>query len=271
MLLDFSYRMTLEFSDPVEDQYFVMRCIPRDTDRQKLTALNTEVEPDTVIHRDTDGLGNRMLYGLIREEHDRFCLSVSGTVETTGSLYEEYEDRSSADLFRYLTPSGYTQPGQELLSVCRMLTETAPDDDYGRLLHFAGYVRDNITYLPGATDVHTTAEAALKQRKGVCQDYAHVLIALLRLTGIPARYVAGLMRGEGESHAWVEANCNGYWYGIDPTNNLLTDDSYIKFSHGRDYEDCMVSRGIFRNPRAMQTMGIAVSVVPGDQETAPQQ
>ena len=271
MLLDFRYRMALEFSDPVEDQYFVMRCIPRDTDRQKLTELRTEVEPDTVIRRDTDGLGNSMLYGLIREKHTGFLLTVSGTVETTGSLYEEYEDPSAVELFRYTAPSGYTQPGPELLSAYTMLAETAPADDYGRLIHYARYVRDTMEYLPGTTDVHTTAEEALRLRKGVCQDYAHVLITLLRLAGIPARYAAGLMKGEGESHAWVEANCSGYWYGIDPTNNLLVDDSYIKFSHGRDYEDCMVSRGIFRNPRAIQTMGIAVSVVPEDQEAAPQQ
>lgn len=271
MLLDFRYRMDLEFSDPVEDQYFVLRCIPRDTDRQRLIGLDTEVGPHTAVYRDTDGLGNHMLYGLIRQPHSSFTLAVSGKVETTGSLYEEYEDPSDIGLQRYLAPSGYTQPGPELISLYRELAGTAPDDDYGRMLHFGRYVRDNMTYVPGSTDVHTTAEEAVSLRKGVCQDYAHVLTALLRMAGIPARYVTGLMRGEGESHAWVEANCRGYWYGIDPTNDMLVDDSYIKFTHGRDYEDCMVSRGIFRNPLAVQTMGIAVSVAPGEQTGQPQQ
>ena len=157
MLLDFRYRMALEFSDPVEDQYFVMRCIPRDTDRQKLTELSTEVEPDTAVRSDTDGLGNSMLYGLIREKHTSFLLTVSGTVETTGSLYEEHEDPSAVELFRYTAPSGYTQPGPELLSAYTMLAETAPADDYGRRIHYARYVRDTMEYLPGTTDVHTTA------------------------------------------------------------------------------------------------------------------
>jgi transglutaminase-like putative cysteine protease len=89
-----------------------------------------------------------------------------------------------------------------------------------------------------------------------------VYIAILRMAGIPARYTVGMMQGEGESHAWAEANCNGYWYGIDPTNALLINESYIKISHGRDYGDCMISRGIFSNPRAVQTMKVGVSVCP---------
>ena len=102
----------------------------------------------------------------------------------------------------------------------------------------------------------------MKIGAGVCQDYSHVLLSLLRMAGMPARYVVGLMQGEGESHAWVEANCRGYWYGIDPTNHLLINESYIKLAHGRDYGDCMISRGISRNPRAIQTMDVSVSVNP---------
>ena len=262
MLLDFRYEMALDFSDPVEDQYFLLQCIPRDTERQKLIELRTEVEPDADVSMDTDGIGNRRIYGLIRQAHSTFRLRVSGQAETTGSLYEGYQDPSDVELYRYIVPSAYTQPGPGLQALYSEWAMTAPEDAYGRLIHFGNCAKKILTYVPGTTDVHTTAEEALRLGKGVCQDFAHLLIALLRMDGIPARYVAGLMMGEGESHAWVEANCKGYWYGIDPTNDLLVDGNYIKFTHGRDYEDCMVSRGIFRNPRAIQTMGIAVSVSP---------
>ena len=69
--------------------------------------------------------------------------------------------------------------------------------------------------------------------------------SLLRMEGIPARYVVGMMTGEGSSHAWVEALCNGYWYGFDPTNNKLVNADYIRVSCGRDSADCSVIRGNF--------------------------
>ena len=71
------------------------------------------------------------------------------------------------------------------------------------------------------------------------------MLSLLRMEGIPARYVTGMLVGEGASHAWVEALCGGYWYGFDPTNDLLVDDSYIRVSCGRDSADCAIIRGTF--------------------------
>lgn len=90
-----------------------------------------------------------------------------------------------------------------------------------------------------------SAETAFARREGVCQDYSHVMLSLLRMEGIPARYVTGMMVGEGASHAWVEAQCCGYWYGFDPTNDLLVDDSYIRAACGRDSADCDIIRGTF--------------------------
>ncbi len=98
----------------------------------------------------------------------------------------------------------------------------------------------------GATDARTTAEQAFQKGEGVCQDYAHCALALLRYYHIPCRYAAGIICGEGESHAWIEAECNGYLYGFDPTNNLLVSDGYLKFSGGRDAADCAVNRGVFK-------------------------
>lgn len=89
-------------------------------------------------------------------------------------------------------------------------------------------VYTHFKYVTGSTQIHATAEEALKLGEGVCQDYAHIMLSLLRIEGIPCRYVVGIMQGEGASHAWTEVLCNGYWYGFDPTNNKLVDDEYIK-------------------------------------------
>lgn len=260
MLLDFSYCMDLEFSDPVKDQYFALQCIPRDTDRQRLVELSVNVRPDTNILMDVDGLGNHKLYGSIRDEHDDFCLTVNGRVETCAAPQEEYEDPASPDVARYAVATPFTMPGVKLREAYANWFGSAPKGAYDSLTYFSRLVHDELSYAPGTTDVLTTAEEAFCQGSGVCQDYAHILIAILRLAGIPARYVTGLIPGEGESHAWVEANCQGYWYGFDPTNDLLVNESYIKFCHGRDCEDCMVSRGIFSNPLARQTMKITANV-----------
>lgn len=80
---------------------------------------------------------------------------------------------------------------------------------------------------------------------GVCQDYAHILTALCRAAGIAARYAAGMMTGEGASHAWTEVWDGQFWHGLDPTHNCLVDERYIKLSHGRDFMDAAVDRGCF--------------------------
>ena len=106
-------------------------------------------------------------------------------------------------------------------------------------------LRARFSYKSGVTRVETTAEQALELGCGVCQDYAHILIALCRALGVPARYVAGIQEGTGETHAWVEIYDNGYWVGIDPTNHKMVDERYLKLSHGRDFADCGINRGLF--------------------------
>ena len=260
MLLTYRYEMDLEFTQPVTDQYFSVMCIPRETERQKPVSISVFTDPDTHAGMDTDGLGNPFVYGVIHEPHSSFRLVSEGTTEQTGSLHEEYEDPDAPGMTRYRVQSAFTQPGPALSGLYRKWIKTAPADDYGRMLHFGNCVQEELSYVSGSTGVDTTAEQAAEAGTGVCQDYAHVMIALLRMSGIPARYVTGMMSGEGQTHAWVEANCLGYWYGIDPTNNALADSSYIKFSHGRDYQDCMISRGIFTNPFARQSTDVNVIV-----------
>ncbi len=103
----------------------------------------------------------------------------------------------------------------------------------------------DFAYRKAATDVTTTAEQALERGGGVCQDYAQIFLALLRLAGIPARYVTGILEGEGQSHAWVEIALGGYWYGLDPTNDCAVAYAHVKIGSGRDFADCRISQGVF--------------------------
>jgi transglutaminase-like putative cysteine protease len=116
------------------------------------------------------------------------------------------------------------------------------------------YVYENFKYIKGITNVSTTVEEIWKLKAGVCQDFAHILLVMLRYMGIPARYVSGYicgqkneMRGEGATHAWVEAYLPDYgWLGLDPTNNCIVDDLHVKLAIGRNFEDCSPVKGTYK-------------------------
>ena len=118
----------------------------------------------------------------------------------------------------------------------------------------------NFCYRSWTTNTATTAQQALDQGCGVCQDYAHIFIALCRLCGVPARYAAGFMFGEGVTHAWAEVYDGSGWIGIDPTNNRMTGDEYIKICDGRDAPDCIINKGVFFGSVAQhQTVHVKVT------------
>ena len=123
-------------------------------------------------------------------------------------------------------------------------------------------LHQDFTYQSGSTGIRTGAEEAFRQGCGVCQDYAHILIALLQLSGIPARYVTGLLIGEGVSHAWVEIWHDHKWYGLDPTNRMWVDDKHIRIGVGRDARDCLINRGIMHGGgEQMQTVAVSVKEI----------
>ncbi|SFC57056.1 transglutaminase family protein [Flavobacterium phragmitis] len=129
------------------------------------------------------------------------------------------------------------------------------------------YVFENFTYTKGITNIETTVDEILAHKKGVCQDFAHILLQLLRTAGIPSRYVSGYicpnesgLRGEGATHAWVEIYTpNQGWIGLDPTNNIWTMDNHVRLSVGRNFGDCTPIKGTFKG-LARQTLSVCVSI-----------
>lgn len=218
--------------------------IPSDTERQQISELKIEISDSPPYSITSDHFHNHKFYGHIEAAHQTFEIKVSGRARTGLDIFEEYtEDPFHYSLFKAQTP--LTVPGKTLTAYHAALGLGEIDGTYEKVLHVMHRLHEDFAYIPGLTEVHESAENAFVLGKGVCQDYAHIMIALLRAEQIPARYVVGMMQGEGYSHAWVEALCNGYWYGFDPTNEKLVNDEYIRVSCGRDSNDCSIIRGYF--------------------------
>lgn len=136
------------------------------------------------------------------------------------------------------------------------------------------YIYANFKYIKGITNIETTVQEILELRSGVCQDFAHVMLEILRSAGIPSRYVSGYicpnkngMRGEGATHAWIEAWIPGNgWTGIDPTNNVWVTNHHVKLAVGRNFNDCSPVKGTFKGP-ARQSLSVYVSVGYEDGQT----
>lgn len=236
----FEYITRLEFSDNITNHCFTLRCTPFSDGRQTISEAFCEILPETGrIWRSRDSFGNILVCGRMDEPHKDFSFRVCGEAHIYHSCEAVGE---AAPYYRFHTP--LTVPGEKILSFYEN-KKTAETSNLSRAISFSKSLYTAMTYKKGVTTTATTAEQALELGCGVCQDYAHILLSLLRIERIPCRYVSGLAFESGETHAWVEVYEKGIWTGIDPTHNSLIGDHYIKFCHGRDYNDCPIEQGIY--------------------------
>ena len=256
--LEFSYSMKIEFSAPVVRHCFSLRCLPFNNTWQRIRELFIDVSPHNVLTETADGFGNRILTDRITEPHTLFSVYVNGIAEID---FPKKEKEPLNGIYKY--PSQHTACGPLLTAfVAEARPACAGKTPTETAQALMGMLRTRFSYQSGITGVQTTAEEALSLGQGVCQDYAHILIALCRALGVPARYVAGIQEGTGETHAWVEFYDGGYWIGIDPTNDKMVDERYLKLSHGRDFADCGINRGLFVGGCSQkQTVEAAVRVL----------
>ncbi len=258
--LRFQYHMSLSFDMPVQEHHFTLKCLPQSDDRQAVESLTYDVYPNYFISRSKDSFGNDSIYGYCKEEHQRFLIDVRGMIQVESAPAVSMADGSRADIYKYQTE--HTRPGAALREYHAALLQASGEGTLRRAEYLMHRLHRDMAYEQGVTTVATTAEEAMRLRKGVCQDYAHVLLSLCRMEKIPCRYVVGMMLGEGLSHAWVEVYDAGAWAALDPTNDCIIDDGYIKISCGRDYKDCLLNQGIFTGSsgRATQKQEISVFV-----------
>lgn len=255
--------MSLQFDSFVKEHSFTLKCCPRSDYRQKIENLTVLVYPKGAISSTMDSFGNRTIYGYAQNPHEHFSFLVSGNAVTGISDYVPVGENSMFALFKYHTR--YTTPGPHIREFAKKFVFSPDTRAYDKAVTFMEGIYDNFCYVPNVTTMQTTAEDAIALGKGVCQDYSHILLSLCRMEHIPSRYVAGMMVGEGVSHAWVEICDGGRWFQLDPTNRVVVTDSHIKISSGRDCSDCIINQGVFTG-RVRQRQMIKVRV---DERQAP--
>ena len=237
-VLHFFYDTLLEFAQPVRAHAFVLRCLPPSFSGQEILDVSLDLKPRVPYALQKDSFGNLLEIGRIEAPHSRFRYTVRGSVRRDDS--RKVKEPCPA---LFSLPSPYTRESAAMRAFLEGLS--LPDAPKARAWALSEAVRGYLEYVPGSTGVATTAAEAFSAGRGVCQDFAHVYLALARRAGLSARYVNGLPEGEGESHAWCEVWLDGIWTGIDPTRGQWADEGYLRLNTGRDFGDCPMERGVF--------------------------
>ena len=254
------------YSSPIRHCMLSLCLKPRSDARQRLLAFDLATAPPAAFNSETDIFGNTKHILNVHGEHASLELVTRSTVERErpsqlpDSLGPDAweEIRSLPDSFDYWDfthPSTYARPSPALTSFVDEMHITADNDPLESLVRLSDTLHGSFQYVPGSTSAASPIEETLKSRQGVCQDYAHVMIAIARSWHIPTRYVSGYLYVEGQdgepelqyaSHAWVECRLPGQgWVGFDPTNRCLASERHIRVGVGRDYHDVAPVRGIF--------------------------
>jgi transglutaminase-like putative cysteine protease len=268
MRLDIQYRCSFEYAALVRHSQNELRACPTSDERQTVLSYRVSTAPSARVLSFEDYWGTRVDTFGIREPHIVLEVVAEATVETRAvpllarsAHLDRLADTEFLDVHReYLEPTAHASWGSEVTSEARRQVELVGSDVVSAVLAIHRRVRSTMTYAPGTTYVGVDVEEVLATRRGVCQDYAHLAVAMCRSVGIPARYVSGYLftrndatgeEVEGDvvqvqTHAWFEAAVPGVgWLALDPTNGIEVGRRHVKIGHGRDYDDVPPLRGMY--------------------------
>ncbi|MCE0499189.1 MAG: transglutaminase family protein [Methylacidiphilales bacterium] len=287
MIFNIVHTTAYEYSAPAIESFTELRVRPRQSNRQNVYSHVTEVEPRAALEEFTDYYGNTVECLSVPFRHRCLTVTSRSTVETlphkdalsgldlTVSEAVRLNWPHRRELFDFLMPSMHAPITPELETLSKQQLPSSGSFSES-MLGLCTFIFKNFTYMPGVTDVRTPLTELLQRRAGVCQDFAHLMIALIRCAGLPARYVSGYIETESSgtpnlvgataSHAWVEVYLpNGLWVGIDPTNNILEGERHVQIGIGRDYHDVSPLRGVFKGAeRQYLSVGVTVSRTTGE-------
>ena len=235
----YSYQTSIAFDNKVSNHHFKLRCLPFRCKFQTIIEEDFSVSPCRNIMRSVDSFGNEVIFGSTPEPHKSFAFASRGIVSL--SQYLTIEEPNPI----FILPTTLTEANAEMLKFSEEVASFDRNNIVQSTLSLVEALHERMKYESNSTTTKTSAIEAFAQGKGVCQDFSHVMLAMLRSRKIACRYVSGFIPGEGESHAWIEVNDNGVWYAIDPTRKLLIESDYLKISQGRDFNDCSMERGVF--------------------------
>ncbi|HEX6922629.1 MAG TPA: transglutaminase family protein [Bacillales bacterium] len=267
------------YGGPVKQSVNQFRLKPIDDLEQACVSFEKKIIPETTCYSHEDYWGNHVETFYLWEPHDTLTIETTSVVEVRKKAISKRLS-FDAEMRRLLDSDQFKQNYAEFLSKTNYtsieplkIAEVTEDiwqqsvDPYDFVNRLNTYIYETFTYVPGSTTVKTTAEEVLEKKEGVCQDYTHLMLALCRHRGIPARYVSGYiytgensaMRGDAATHAWVEVAIPDIgWVGFDPTNNVLALDQHIRLAVGRDYKDIVPVKGVYVGPG--QQLDVRVSV-----------
>ena len=264
------------YSEAVDASFNEVRMTPLNGDGQTLLSHVLSVSPAASIQTYSDYWGAHVESFDVHASHRLLEISATSTVDTPplppyrpGTTWDEVRSAGVQDEFaELLTFTDYVddlRAEPELVTLIEALSVAdSPELAAGGCV---AAVRARLTYTPGVTTVSTTASQAWQSGHGVCQDFTHTTLALLRSLGIPARYVSGYLHTEedslgltvtGESHAWVEY-WDGRWQAIDPTNDRAVGSAHVIVARGRDYADVPPLKGIYAGGRS-EGLGVVVEI-----------
>ena len=265
------------YPEPVRDSANQVMLFPIKDEYQFVQSQQLSISGEPTVERYLDYYGNETGSFTNIAPHRELRIDSTISVITQSRVFPT-DDRDIASQWEYLDKIKQVVPfidflKQESFSSLSEVKKIAENGFYRSVSVFVAaqqlnqYVYENFQYIKGITNVETTPDEIWQLKAGVCQDFAQILLVMLRLLSIPARYVSGYvcphdqqLRGEGATHAWVEAYIPFYgWLGLDPTNNCLVNDLHVRLAIGRNFRDCSPVKGTYKGT-ALQTLEVGVSV-----------
>lgn len=266
------HKTTYKYLEPVSLCHNIARLVPRDTEWQycRNVVVRIDPEPDTV-NKYEDFFGNNIVYFSIEKEHTQLTVHVRSEIESLDRALLKRDRGVTEDLTevrQFVVATPMTAWNEEIGAYARVsfLPERPVLEAVMDLMR---RIYTDFEFKPGFTTVASPLEVVMRERKGVCQDFAHLAIACVRSVGVPARYVSGYIEtispsggeklvGVDASHAWFSVFISGLgWVDLDPTNNILPGVQHITIGWGRDYVDIAPLNGIILSSG---THGLDVSV-----------
>jgi transglutaminase-like putative cysteine protease len=265
MFLRLIHRTDYRYNYPAQDSHNEVRLMPLTDTTQRCIDFRVRTTPEVNVYAYDEPGGTVHHFG-VRLPHSRLEIVAEATVETllanpfdgldlVGRDWGHYADpQTQAAFTEYLVPSPYVPSHPVATQIADEVRAASDGTVAGFLIALNHAVHERMDYDQDVTHVHSTLDEVVRLRAGVCQDFAHLMLACARSQGIPSRYVSGYlyvgdaagMRGDQATHAWLECRLpDGRWLGLDPTNNLLANDRYIRVHTGRDYSEVAPTRGIY--------------------------
>lgn len=259
MILEIQHETRVEYPTPVTEAFTELRMEPVSDAHQSCRSFHLRISPFVETHRYQDGFGNRVHHINILVPHQVVTILSASVVEThprgidLGSCPATYPFAEEEIPLEAIAFSSFRGPVRQSELLKPVLADLLPKngeklgDLVARVSH---YIKTKYKYAPAVTAASSPIDDVLSHGMGVCQDFAHLMIAVLRSFGMPARYVSGYIHRPGkesQSHAWVEIWLPTLgWVGVDPTNNTIVNDHFVRVAVGRDFTDVPPNKGIYR-------------------------